>query len=839
MKTSKIILGLLILITLSALSAFAQQQFVHTVTAQNKSCNATCSVLDIPELNNNPIAIIFVTPIISNGMNLNPHPIGAYYMYLKKWSIFNLDGVSINEGSKFKVEYYTHPDTDRFVYTVPRQVHATDIAYIDFEGLNDNPNAKVRLFPTSSPLHGALYNRDAVEALYDATAHKWYVANLNSKPVPWESVYNVVLASGGSNNTTGQNPTTPANNTALQGPVRVVPSTPNGPPLQPIQQGSVPTNPPLQPITDVIQQGTPDLTPKLYGFVDMHTHLMSHLAFGAKIMSGAPDIGSLIPAGTRNCNPAAYRAHDMLDALGNCSSAHGGWGLTNTCGDTARATIITQLLDGNFTWNLPNNLFEHRHEGMEVNPNFLYWPNQTSIAHQQMWWEWIKRAHTEGKLNVMVTLAVNNELLAKVVNGNLPIDDKNSADLQIDEIKLFVGRHPDFMEIAYTSADLRRIVTAGKLAVVVGIEVDNIGDLNKPGVPLNEATVKFEIDRLYVKGVRYIFPIHLVDNRFGGTSVYSNLFNFANKDSTGGLYQVESGAVDYRLGVVRGGAASMGADYAGILHVNATIGALAGIPYPPAFNGDPTSPDFCPVPILGCWKTLRTLHTLFAPDPGYLIYSGVPGGHVNKFGLTALGKVAVKEMMKLGMLIDIDHMSDKSQNDTLMIAEQFNYPVNMGHNGLRGRAGTVSSERDASIANVKRVAALGGLFGVGTADATAPDFITSFNNVWSTMALGGHPRVAMGSDVNGLERLPQTSPGLTTAGFYHNDPNDPDYFPQEKMGNRTWDYTTEGVAHYGLIADFMRDIRNRNPTAYNNMMSSAEAFALMWEQVDRQKATVK
>ena len=44
---------------------------------------------------------------------------------------------------------------------------------------------------------------------------------------------------------------------------------------------------------------------------------------------------------------------------------------------------------------------------------------------------------------------------------------------------------------------------------------------------------------------------------------------------------------------------------------------------------------------------------------------------MNNKGLTSAGKVAIKEMMKLGMLIDIDHMSDLSQEDTLAIAEQF------------------------------------------------------------------------------------------------------------------------------------------------------------------------
>ena len=213
----------LVLLALAAAAAYSQQQFIQTVTAQNKNCNTTCSVIDIPELNGNPVAVIFITPIVNNGFNINPHPIGAYYMYLKKWSVFNLDGVTIPDGAKFKIEYYTHPDANAFVYTVPRQVHLSDIPYIDREGLNDNPNATVRLFPTSSPSHGALYNKDDVKALYDETARKWYVVNLNNKPVPWESVYNVEITIGGVANVAPQSPVKTVNDKNIFVPPRVPP----------------------------------------------------------------------------------------------------------------------------------------------------------------------------------------------------------------------------------------------------------------------------------------------------------------------------------------------------------------------------------------------------------------------------------------------------------------------------------------------------------------------------------------------------------------------------------------------------------------------------------------
>jgi hypothetical protein len=59
------------------------------------------------------------------------------------------------------------------------------------------------------------------------------------------------------------------------------------------------------------------------------------------------------------------------------------------------------------------------------------------------------------------------------------------------------------------------------------------------------------------------------------------------------------------------------------------------------------------------------------------------------------------------------------------------------------------------------------------------------------------------------------------------------------MFNRTWDYLTEGVAHYGLIADFLRDVKQRSPQTHENLMNSAEHFARKWEKAERQRTSVK
>ena len=58
---------------------------------------------------------------------------------------------------------------------------------------------------------------------------------------------------------------------------------------------------------------------------------------------------------------------------------------------------------------------------------------------------------------------------------------------------------------------------------------------------------------------------------------------------------------------------------------------------------------------------------------------------MNTLGLTSLGEDAVYEMMRLGMMIDIDHMSLLAVNRIMDMAEDVScyYPLNSGHNSFR------------------------------------------------------------------------------------------------------------------------------------------------------------
>ncbi len=193
MKVSKIILVLFILITSAASAAYAQQTFTQTVTLQNRNCNVQCTIIDAPGLNNNPAALIFVTQALGNGTS----PIGALYRtYEQKWSIFNINGAVMAAGAKFNLEYYQAPDADHFVYIVPQQPHSESFAYIDHAGLNNNPDAQIRVFPTNPQTGNTLFNPYDIRVGYDASASKWLIANVSNGSLSQGLAYNVMFSSG-------------------------------------------------------------------------------------------------------------------------------------------------------------------------------------------------------------------------------------------------------------------------------------------------------------------------------------------------------------------------------------------------------------------------------------------------------------------------------------------------------------------------------------------------------------------------------------------------------------------------------------------------------------------
>lgn len=58
-------------------------------------------------------------------------------------------------------------------------------------------------------------------------------------------------------------------------------------------------------------------------------------------------------------------------------------------------------------------------------------------------------------------------------------------------------------------------------------------------------------------------------------------------------------------------------------------------------------------------------------------------------------------------------------------------------------------------------------------------------------------------------------------------------FDKQVSGNRSFNLNQDGIAHYGLVADHLQDIREQAPNRiYESIMNSAEAYLQMWERAE-------
>ena len=65
-------------------------------------------------------------------------------------------------------------------------------------------------------------------------------------------------------------------------------------------------------------------------------------------------------------------------------------------------------------------------------------------------------------------------------------------------------------------------------------------------------------------------------------------------------------------------------------------------------------------------------------------------------------------------------------------------------------------------------------------------------------------------------------------------------FEEPHVGNRTIDFNTEGMAHIGLVAELIEDVRRDGVTdeELEPLFKSAEGYIRMWEKAERRAAEI-
>ncbi len=125
-------------------------------------------------------------------------------------------------------------------------------------------------------------------------------------------------------------------------------------------------------------------------------------------------------------------------------------------------------------------------------------------------------------------------------------------------------------------------------------------------------------------------------------------------------------------------------------------------------------------------------------------YAGSAHG-VEKGGLTELGRRTVAEMEELGIIVDLAHVAPRAIDDILDLVKR---PTVVSHTGVRA---TCDNRRNLSDEHIRRIAAGGGIIGVGFWDKAvcgrAPEDIA--RAIAHIVRLVGADHAALGSDYDG------------------------------------------------------------------------------------------
>ena len=608
----------------------------------------------------------------------------------------------------------------------------------------------------------------------------------------------------------------------------------------------------------------------VWGVADYHAHPMSYLAFGAlrgvRLMWGRP--------GTDAAGYGLEPARVELD-LPPCSDDHDG-GRTagifiNTVekrllpedlrprGFLATVAALFRLLTGRFT----------RHDdvgaaGPAGGPTFL------SGAHQQMHVTQLHRAW-QGGLRLMVALAIHNrgaEYLASPPRETPPSTDREALDAQVCGMRRLAAHNAEWMEIVYDPRQARTAILSGRLAVVLGAELDELGDLGF-------ASLDEEAQYLWDLGIRQVTPVHGMDNRIGGAAVFEPAYNALNDL--------------FHRGALNLSPAELGR-WAPVFFDVRDGGCASG---PPAGRrGD------CVLYKLGPAQDraalARTVFSLFSRTPT-LVPADVPeyrrhSGHMNTRGLSADGRTYVDALLSRGMMVTIDHMSQQTVDDVAAVFAERSAPLVASHAHFRalgiqdrGRTtaeGFLPDEFDFADRVVERVRASGGTLGTFlyanpidehpevrapfANDCAASTKGLAYNLLYALHRMGGRG-VGLASD---FTFVPLTGPrfgenacwGLKDHWDARPDagPLRDQYRPERQrdgvvyegvrspasvfpgnhaplkpytMGRRTFDFNVDGLAHYGMLPDLLQDLKNigLGQREFEALFSSAEDYVVMWE----------
>jgi hypothetical protein len=425
-------------------------------------------------------------------------------------------------------------------------------------------------------------------------------------------------------------------------------------------------------------------------------------------------------------------------------------------------------------------------------PTFRDWPHRDSLTHEQTYYKWLERSYMAG-MRVFVNLFVENRVLCeayplKHTNCN-EMDSVRRENQRINELQDYIdaqngGPGRGWFRLVRDPFEARKVIAQGKLAVIKGIEISEpFGCRIYNDQPLcDKAQIDRQLNEVYGLGVRQMELLNKFDNALAGIAGDNGetgaVVNSGNRLSTGKYWEMQAcdGPKDeedkQQIGVYK--------------HDENDIGS--------------------------------NILEQFVPQGAAPVYPS--NSNCNARGLSALGDHTIRRMIQKGMIIDPDHMSVLARKGTMNIAEGQRY------------SGVVSSHSWSTPDVEPRIYALGGVI------TPMKESSKGWIQHWRQTKAKAKPDkfyfgYGFGDDMNGLSSQPPPRTGPDQVQYPFKSFDGGVTFNRERGGQRIWDFTKDGVAHYGLFADWLEDIRRAGGAAtVSDMARGAEAYLQMWERAN-------
>ena len=478
-------------------------------------------------------------------------------------------------------------------------------------------------------------------------------------------------------------------------------------------------------------------------------------------------------------------------------------------------------------------------------PTFKSWPRNRTLTHEQFYWRWIERAYLGGT-RLMTNLLVENRALCEQYpvkkNSCNEMDSVRLQAKRMFELQDYVdaqngGPGEGWLRIVGTPVQAREAIHAGRLAVLLGVENSALFDCEeKLGQPLcTKDQIDDRLQEVFDMGVRQVQIVNKFDNALSGVTgdpgTTGVVVNSGNRYITGHYWDMLTCNED-----------NDGHDHGDKNDLEATETAVDRQQLSPT-DGTPAGAEGVDALAGRILDTAGTVRTLVAPAYG-------PGPHCNSRGLTELGAHALRGIVAKGMIFDPDHMSAKAQLEALDLLERQIPAEERAKAKKEGRApvkpSVISSHSWSNDVGYQRIYELDGVVAPYANEPTryVDDWVKLRRYAAKQASPGYDFGMGYGADTNGLggqppaRKDPKKSLKYTPQGFPA--PIGGIRLKQHRSGLRTFDITKEGVAMYGLFADWVQEVAlaaderaaktGGGKQIVADMLDGAETYLQLWER---------